>query len=639
MSGKSPSTVKSTETSSKQVAPYVEAAQQNLLDSGQSMLGGFAGLAPQNAVAGFGADALAGFDLSRGIAQDSFSGGASQAPGFASAAYLAANPDVAADPTYANNAQGHYNAYGRAEGRAAPTQPLSDAQSTMQAAIARGGAAPELADFEASKSLWKRRRPQDATAQQATAQGYEAAGYTGSGYTADAYGSQGYGARNAGSQGYAAQNATSQGYDPRLGTAEQVTGSEIQSFLNPYTQSVVDTTLNTMGRQRDVTAANNRARSAAAGSFGGSRQALQAAELDRSFGDQAASTTAQLMSQGYDRATATALSNAGMRQQTGLANQNAANTAFQFGANAGNVAELANTAAGNRASEFGANAINSAELANMAATNRASEFGANASNAAAAGNAAAGNAARAFGANATNQSSQFNVGAQNTASAFGANALNNTSQFNTGQMNAVDQFNVGQQNARDAQNAQTGASLFQNRNANNLAAYTAQNAQANTVAGLAQAARSGDANQQLQAVRQLLANGVTQQQLLQAGINVPTAALQQLAGIVPKETSSTSTGTTTKPNTAPGIGQQLLGAGLSLGSKALLGGLMCDVRLKRDIAPYGADARGRPLFTFRYAWDDDSDPVRIGPMAQIEEAHDPDSVIDVLGFKMVKRVH
>lgn len=39
---------------------------------------------------------------------------------FDGAAYLAANPDVAADPYYANNPEEHYMQHGKAEGRAAP---------------------------------------------------------------------------------------------------------------------------------------------------------------------------------------------------------------------------------------------------------------------------------------------------------------------------------------------------------------------------------------------------------------------------------------------------------------------------------------------------------------------------------------
>lgn len=129
-------------------------------------------------------------------------------------------------------------------------------------------------------------------------------------------------------------------------TAAQLSPTAYQPFLNPYTQTVVDATMNNLNRQRQQQSAEIGARAAAAGSYGGSREAVQRAELDKNFSDMAATTIAQLMSQGYDKATATALANTQLEQQanaqnsqlqTQVALQNAQNqlAAQEFGANLG----------------------------------------------------------------------------------------------------------------------------------------------------------------------------------------------------------------------------------------------------------------------------------------------------------------
>lgn len=85
--------------------------------------------------------------------------------------------------------------------------------------------------------------------------------------------------------------------------------ADITKFLNPYTQNVVDTTNQTLRDQNDVTLNGIRARAAAGSSFGGSgsRAALQETTANNDLSKTIASTTAQLMAQGYDKATATAL--------------------------------------------------------------------------------------------------------------------------------------------------------------------------------------------------------------------------------------------------------------------------------------------------------------------------------------------
>ena len=112
--------------------------------------------------------------------------------------------------------------------------------------------------------------------------------------------------------------------------AAQTGAMDFAQFMNPFQQAVVDTTMRNMQREKNRTSAEIGARAASAGSFGGSREAVQRANLDRNFTDQAGQMVAQLMSQGYDRATAMAQANTALRQSANAANQGALNNMAQF---------------------------------------------------------------------------------------------------------------------------------------------------------------------------------------------------------------------------------------------------------------------------------------------------------------------
>ncbi|ALN73525.1 hypothetical protein [Aureimonas sp. AU20] len=130
-------------------------------------------------------------------------------------------------------------------------------------------------------------------------------------------------------------------------TAAQVNPGDVQAAFNPFVSGVITPTLERMTREKNASAAEIGARAAASGSFGGSREAVQRALLDRSHIESVGSTVAQLMAQGHDQATATALANAQMRQQTALTNAGAANETSQFNANAANGVSQFNAGATN----------------------------------------------------------------------------------------------------------------------------------------------------------------------------------------------------------------------------------------------------------------------------------------------------
>lgn len=121
--------------------------------------------------------------------------------------------------------------------------------------------------------------------------------------------------------------------NPVMGTASQVGGAQIAAQMNPYMSAVINPAIQSMGRDRNAKQASIGAQAASAGSFGGSREAIHRGQVDRAYNENVGSLVGQLMAQGYDRATATALSNAGMAQQMELANVGAQNRGQEFNVN------------------------------------------------------------------------------------------------------------------------------------------------------------------------------------------------------------------------------------------------------------------------------------------------------------------
>jgi len=78
--------------------------------------------------------------------------------------------------------------------------------------------------------------------------------------------------------------------------------SGIAAFMDPYTQQVVEAARQESLRTGELQKQQARAQQVAAGAFGGSRGAVQAAEIDRAINDQIARQTSGLLSQGYGQA-------------------------------------------------------------------------------------------------------------------------------------------------------------------------------------------------------------------------------------------------------------------------------------------------------------------------------------------------
>jgi hypothetical protein len=265
----------------------------------------------------------------------------------------------------------------------------------------------------------------------------------------------GYGADQMNAAAMKAAQAKAAGYDARKMQADQIAGRSLDPYMNPYTQSVIDTSIADMNRARQMTQNQNGAAATAAGAFGGSRLGLVEAETNRGFLDEAGRLSAELRNQGYMNAqdlasqdvaaTNAARSanqqavnqsrefNAGNRQQTRLSNQAAKNTARQFNAANRQDARATNMAAVNQQREFNAGNTQQARLANQASRNAARSANQDANNTFRLSNQSARNDARAF--NATNrQNTQFaNQNARNDMRQFNATARNDMTQFNANQ--------------------------------------------------------------------------------------------------------------------------------------------------------------------------------------------------------------
>jgi hypothetical protein len=103
----------------------------------------------------------------------------------------------------------------------------------------------------------------------------------------------------------------------------------LQDYMNPYQQAVIDTTLSDIERSRQLGAQSGAAAAVRAKAFGGSRHGVAEAETNRGFAEQAARSAAQLRAQGYEAATGLMGQELSMEQQANLANQQAGLNAAQ----------------------------------------------------------------------------------------------------------------------------------------------------------------------------------------------------------------------------------------------------------------------------------------------------------------------
>jgi len=218
-------------------------------------------------------------------------------------------------------------------------------------------------------------------------------------------------------------------------TSKNFTDYDINKYMNPWINTVVNNGLADLSRQNDIVNNGTNARAAAAGAFGGSRQAVANTINNENYLRESGNLSGTLRKQGFDAASGLIMQdanrdlqgqgmnqqmdfnvgslntnnqqqanqqnmlasnqtsqfnagaqnnmaqyNAGLRQQTGLANQSALNNMAQYNTTNWQNAEAANQAAANQFSLANANNWQQAQAANQAAMNNMSQFNAGAQN-------------------------------------------------------------------------------------------------------------------------------------------------------------------------------------------------------------------------------------------------------------------
>lgn len=183
-------------------------------------------------------------------------------------------------------------------------------------------------------------------------------------------------------------------------SSQSLPQGDISQYMNPYTQSVIDTSMRALDKQR-LNSLNANADGAINANAGfGSRQALQDAITNAEFGDRAASLNANLQSQNFNQAQSALQADQARRLQADLANQsaglqgagvrqNAAQLAMQGANTLGNLGLSTGQFGVNTANTLGSLGLNNAQfqlgaantMGNLGLQNRAQDIGVQQTNA------------------------------------------------------------------------------------------------------------------------------------------------------------------------------------------------------------------------------------------------------------------
>lgn len=460
--------------------------------------------------------------------------------------------------------------------------------------------------------------------------------------------------------GYTARDVSA----PTMGYAGDVTGmgysapsiaQNIGQFVNPFEQQVVSGALSDIERQRQMTANQLASQFGAAKAFGGSRQAIQEAELAKSALEQGASTAASLRQQGFGQA----LQAAGQQAQMGARAQ-------EFGLGQGLQAQLANQAARQRFGEFGAQQDVQTQLANQAAQARASEFGAGQSIQAQLANQAARQRFGEFGSQQGLQAALANQAARQRFGEFGSQQDIQAQLANQAARQRFGEFGAGQdiqaqlanQAARQRFGELGAGQSIQAQLANQAAQARAQEfglGQGMQAQLANQSARLAGSQQRLGAASQLgsLANlGFGMGQTIQGQMGQQGALQQQLQQQIMNQAQQQFEGFRNYPAQALGYYAQALGAtpvpqtqqttkqlGLMdyLTAGATIAGMIpSDRRLKSDIKQVGKLPSGQNVYS--WTWNENASDIGLSgsSMGVMADETDPSMVVTGShGYQMV----
>jgi hypothetical protein len=86
------------------------------------------------------------------------------------------------------------------------------------------------------------------------------------------------------------------------GAMERFDPNAVGQFMSPYQQQVIDQAMANINRQGDISRQNLQAQAVRSGAFGGSREGIQRAELERGLSETRNATIGQMLNQGYQTA-------------------------------------------------------------------------------------------------------------------------------------------------------------------------------------------------------------------------------------------------------------------------------------------------------------------------------------------------
>lgn len=168
-----------------------------------------------------------------------------------------------------------------------------------------------------------------------------------------------------------AQGALGAGLGSLAGAAQGYNPQSAQAFMNPYQQQVIDESIRQINRQGDIERQNLQAQATRAGAFGGSREGVQRAELERGLSATRNAAITNALQQGYGAAQQQAQQAFEQQQQRQMAQgQGIANIGNVYGSLAGQQGQLGMQAAqygGNVGQQLAAQQLQQAQLGQGAA--------------------------------------------------------------------------------------------------------------------------------------------------------------------------------------------------------------------------------------------------------------------------------
>lgn len=117
----------------------------------------------------------------------------------------------------------------------------------------------------------------------------------------------------------AAEQLLGRGVGSLAGAAQGFTPEATQAFMNPYQQQVIEESLRQINRQGDIARQNLQAQAVRTGAFGGTREGVQRAELERGLAEQRNAAIVGGLAQGYQSAAQQAQQAFEQQQQRQLA--------------------------------------------------------------------------------------------------------------------------------------------------------------------------------------------------------------------------------------------------------------------------------------------------------------------------------